>query len=408
MNAILRSPIQAQRVTSANLLLIGLALTTILVGMLAAVAPLWVITFSIGIPAVVPAVLPRTRYWALLMIFALAPIMPFVKAFTNVRYGPLALDGGLAIIALGLFGDQMVLRRRIKLSWAEITVLLFMSLGIIQAFNPLGPGIADAMEGYRMLVWQAVGYLLGRRLLQTRDQVRILVLVLRVVAVIVAIYGIKQYFFPSELDYRIILSTSGDPSTFTSLGQGRAFSTMSSAAHLSYFMVGMLLLNVSLFRLSRHKSWLMMQMGIMSLALLLTIVRTGWVGLLAGLVVMGILRAAERRSLTRALSLLALALMAYVLIGHVLNTYLPDFAITQRFDSLTNLTAEKHYQMRVDSWSETILPAIAANPLGYGTGSDTTASTARFYSHNGYFYVAIELGIPGLLLLSLILAGSLG
>jgi O-antigen ligase len=51
-----------------------------------------------------------------------------------------------------------------------------------------------------------------------------------------------------------------------------------------------------------------------------------------------------------------------------------------------------------------IVPAIIDHPLGYGTGSDSTTVSALYYSHNGFFYIAIELGIPGLLLALALLA----
>ncbi|MCJ7634121.1 O-antigen ligase family protein [Candidatus Bathyarchaeota archaeon] len=387
--------------------LIGILFGSMFVGATTAIVPLWTATFCVGIPALILAILPQTRYWALLTIFALAPFMPFMKAFTGIRYGPVVLDIGLLIIVLGLFADQLVISKKVRLSLLDIGVLIFMLLGVVQLFNPLGPGFSNALEGYRILLWQAVGYLLGRRLLHDTKQIRTLLLVLRIVAVIVAIYAIKQFFRPSQFDYSIIFSTSGSPSTYTSLGQGRAFSTMSSPAHLSHFMVSMLLLNVSLQEFSQRRFWLILQLGTIGLALLLTIVRTGWIGFLVGLVLIGVLKALEKRNVTLAIKQLAIGIVIFLIVGYSLGLYFPRNAITQRFDSLANLPAEKHYQMRVDSWIETIIPAIVRNPWGYGTGSDNTSGAARFFSHNGYFYVAVELGIPGLILIFSVLIGAL-
>jgi hypothetical protein len=387
--------------------LVPVALVCVAAGLFAAVGPLWVATFAVGVPLLALALTARTRFLALLMVAGLAPFMSYVKALTGIRYGPLVLDAALLVIALGLFVADLIQHGRIHLSRGECCILLFMALGAVQVLNPLGPGLAVALEGYRILVWQAVGYLLGRRLLCSRAHIRALMIVLRTTALVVAIYGIKQLYLPSDLDRYIILTTSGDPSTYTSIGQGRAFSTMSSPFHLGYFMAMMLLMKISVPECAGHRARVGMQIGILGIALLLTIVRTAWIGLLTGLVLLSALQALEQDRFFILIKRLALVGVILVMIWFGLHRYWPENKITQRVSSLANPTAERNYRLRLEGWRERTLPLILANPFGYGTGSDTTSSAALVYSHNGFFYIAIELGIPGLVLVLYVVFAAL-
>lgn len=370
--------------------------------------PLWIAAlFIVGIPIILLTIIPQTRFWAVIAIFALAPIMPYMKAFTGVRFVPLVLDLGLLLALASSYWELLDNRKPLRLSRMEILVIAFLALGLLQIFNPKGPGFITAMEGFRILVWQAIGLLLVKRVVETRKQVMVVVIVLLVVAVFVGLFGIKQSFFPTIFDERIINSTSGDPSTYTSLGHQRAFSTMSSAVHLGFFMVAAILLGVALLKLPRYRIWLILAIAVMGLALMLTIVRTAWIGLATGFALLGLLKMLRQKAFTTAIRYLVVGIVVLVLLSYTLETYAPELAITQRFFSLSTLTQERNYQLRVVSWYNTIIPAILANPLGYGTGSDTTSSAALFYSHNGYFYILIELGVIGLILVITILAMGL-
>ncbi len=376
-------------------------------GMLTARLPSWVATFLPGAPAVGLALARRTRFSALVSILCLAPFMPYLKALTGVRYGPLALDAALAVLLLGWVLDQLAAHKPIAMSRADILAIAFILLGAVQLFNPSGPGLAPALEGYRMLVWQAVGFLVGRRLIESPEQLRTLLGALRLSMTLVALYAIKQVLSPSIFDQRIVLSTVGDPSTYTSLGTFRAFSTMSSPFHLAYFMVQALLLHISLLEVTQSKTLVVPQMLVSSVALLLSIVRTGWVGLVIGLVAAVAISSPRGKRVVYIAARFVACLAAASGLFFVLTRYLPQASITERMLSLTNIAEDRNYRLRQSGWQETILPAIRANPLGYGTGSDTTASSAQFYSHNGFLYVAIELGIAGLLVVIVLLVVAL-
>ena len=358
----------------------------------------WILTLAAGLPFVILAAVPQTRRWALLSVFAVAPFFPMLKAFTGVRYGPIMLDLALLCVLTGLYAHLLVPRRKFYISGMELAVIAFMILAALHVFNPLGPPLKVALAGYRILAWQLVGFLIARKLRLTRVLIRKVVVMLLITASVVALYGIKQSFFYTQYDNQIVLSTSGASSSYTSLGHRRAFSTMSSPAHLGYFMCAAILLAASILSLRRYRTILSFSLLLMSFALLLTIIRTAWIGVLCGLVLLGLLRAAETKRIFPALRYATLTILSFLLILFCLTSYFPDSAITKRLFSIAAPTEQRHFKMRVDSWYETIIPAIIANPFGYGTGSDTTSSEAIFYSHNGYLYVAIELGLLGLIL----------
>jgi hypothetical protein len=183
---------------------------------------------------------------------------------------------------------------------------------------------------------------------------------------------------------------------------------MSSPAHLSYFMVSILLLVASVMKTIRHKAWLLGLVLIAGLALLLTIVRTGWIGLIFGLGILGLMKAVEDKRITQLARQILPAICVLALVAGILSSYIPEFAITRRLYSFTRLTEDYNLRLRTDSWTETIIPAILRNPLGYGIGSDGVSDEALFYSHNGFFYILIETGAPGLVLILSVLFIALG
>ena len=397
-----------EKVTNHTILILTFIISmAVILGAITAYIPFWIASFSVGIPILLLVIIPKYRFWAVLVIFILAPFMPYMKAFTGVRYGPLVLDLAILLAFISAYTERIINRKPLRLSWIDFLVIAFLAFGMLQIFNPLGPGLVVAVEGFRILVWQAIGFLLVKQVVETRKQVRSVIVVLLVVAVLVGLFGIIQSFFPTIYDERIIFSTIGDPTTYTSLTQRRAFSTMSSPAHLGYFMIAAILLGVALLSLTRYRFWLIVAIAIMGFALMLTIVRTAWVGLASGFVLFGLLRTLRRKKFVTAIRYLIVGILILILLTYVLETYGPALTITKRFLSLSAPTQEYNYQIRVESWFDTIIPAILANPLGYGVGSDTTSSAALFYSHNGYFYILIELGVVGLILVITILAMAL-
>ncbi len=376
------------------------------VGAFTAVRPMLTAIIIAGVPAVALALAPKARFQALLAIFVLAPLVPYLRVFTGIRSGPVIIDIAFLIIVASLFADRLLLGR-LTLTRMHLAVGAFFALGLVQLLNPAGPGILQGLAGFRILVLPVLGFFVGYWLIDSTARLRWAMLTVAVVATLIALYGIKQGLSPNALDYIIVDGTTGSSITYTALGRFRAFSTLSSPFHLAFLMNAAILLLVSLFMSRLIRPWQFAGgIAVTSIALLLTIVRVSWIGTGIGLVALVALapRFIRWSSTVRfvVIAAVTVALMAYVLL-----VMQPDDVLSTRFRSLGNLPQEQHYVDRVTSWQDTIVPAIKARPLGYGMGSDSTADSALFFAHNGYFYMAIEMGVIGSVLAVGILISAL-
>jgi putative inorganic carbon (HCO3(-)) transporter len=393
-------------VGQATGLLLILALTgALFFSLVASVAPTVLLAYGAGVVVAVLAINPSTRFASLIGIFMLAPLLPYLRTFTGIREGPASIDVAMIVLFLVLLGDHL-LSRRLTLDWLELVIAAYVALGLLQIFNPLSPGLSDALESFRRLVLPAVGFFLGMWMIRSLDDVKVLLIALAAVSLFVAAFAVKQSLAPSAADWNFVRTTIGSPTTYTSLGRFRAFSTLSSPAHLAYLMTFMLLLFFALYATkSIPRLWFVLGVLLLAAGSIVSIVRVGWVGTVAGVLVMFVL--APRLSKGGATRRLLLAAAAFAgLLFYVLVVVQPDPAMATRFRSLANLPAEPHYMDRVTSWKDTIVPAIRTQPLGYGLGSDSTSSDARYYAHNGYFYIAIEMGVVAVLMLLVIMGAA--
>jgi O-antigen ligase len=374
-------------------------------------SPYLVISLLLGSPALLLVATEKKKFTALLIIFALAPFMGIVKTFTGVRYAPLMLD-----IALWFLFTFCILSRiitsRLKLSSLGVLILLFIGLSAVQMFNPNIHGLVTGLEGFRPY-YQAFGFFTGIWLIKSKRQVRQFLLTLCCSSLLVAAYGMKQFFYPTSIDLKVINMSTASSITFTALGQMRAFSTMSSPFHLGMYMVMMILLMVALFQQKKRQGYLFFAIAVYLVTIFLTLTRSSWIGLFGALAFYIFLLFSERRS---RLTVRAIAIVGGFIFGIAwfAQTHPYFSVISDYFTSLGTITETTHFQGRIEGWMDTTLPAIMRNPfVGYGTGSALDSFSHRsiyltkFTSHSLYLKYAIEMGIGGLVLFLLILITSL-
>ncbi len=387
---------------------LGLSLLTVGISAVTGIAlvfdPMVFISVTVGAPALVIMMMRTRQIDGLVLLCVLLPVATYVKAFTGFRYGPLSLDIGIVLLCALVLGDR-VLTGSLRLGTVDALVIIFILLGLMQLLNAYSPGLLYGLEGFRILVLPTLGLLIGRWLPMDGAKLLKVVRVLVLTATVVGAFGIYQWFFPSRFDEEIVSGTSGDPITFTSLGTRRAFSTLPSPGHLGYLVAFGIIAGIALLEVTTKTYSLFLGIGIMSVCSVLTIIRTGWVGVCVGLTLY-LLLCGRRRTL-RAATRVAFYSMLIIGLAVIVGMVLPSDTFVVRMDSLLNLPAEPHYVSRVTSWRETILPAIIQNPLGYGLGSDATHARALFFAHSGYFYLAVEMGIAGLVIALLSLCWEL-
>lgn len=369
--------------------------------------PLEVITLLIGLPALFLVINEKTRFIGLMTIFALAPFTGIIKVLTGVRYAPLVLDSALLLLVTFLTLNEMMLRR-LRISFLDVMVFLFIALAAAQMFNTYVPDFSIAMEGFRFTAYQGVGFFIARFIMKSKKQIKQLMLVTCYSATLVAFYGIKQFFLPASIDLRVTQYLPGSTPVYymggTMFNQMRAFSTMSGPFHLGIYIVLVMLLLLCLFQCYKRRIVLVGVMIAMVVTLLLNATRSNWIGLIGGLFCYLFLQIMEKR-IVLSLRVLISVCASLIAIFVVLRA-LPYFpSVYEYILSVVNIAENPHLVGRIASWEDTFLPLVLKNPFGYGTG--TALDTFMIYiTHNWYVKIAIEMGLLGLTLFVAILLSS--
>ncbi len=380
-------------------------------------APKLVGLIAFGVPVVVLfavlALRPATQRLTLLGLFALAPLTGLMKVLSGQKYGPLVFDGLLVLI----FAVVLV-QSYAQFPVRGLLVLLFMALAVAEMLNANVVSVTMAIEGFHKFMFLALAFFVAQGRLIDRRFLQQWAAVLTVQGTLLALYGIKQFVAPTELDRALIgLSEPGAEISFTVAGHLRAFSTTSSPFHLGIYLVGTILLGLAVWRVSRgRRLWLSLALLIQAAALGLTLTKGNWAAAGAGAGVI-LLAGLRRQAALRVLGATVAAGAAFLLV--ILPTAIaldPSGAIALAAGDILNPSKAATLTLRTDLWQAEILPAIAQHPLlGYGTGaaSEGLQSIVRlqgaraFDSHNLYFKLALEWGVFGLLVFVVLLAGVL-
>ncbi len=382
--------------------LLAVSFFSILLSKLLTESPLLIATLILGAPVLFFVISEKSRFTGLLLIFGLAPFVSIVKAFTGIRYAPITLDLALFVLVAAASLTYWVFGRR-PFQALDILIIAFLSLAFLQIFNPNVPSIFVGLEGFRLLAFQCLGYFAAILLVKTKEDIKAVMTVILIASTIVALYAIKQYFWPSWWDLRIIDMTTASAATFTSSGRMRAFSTLPSAAHLSMLLVLSVLISLFFIIQGIKRRICIFFLFPLLFSFSLTIVRAGWVALGVGLATSVFFAIRQRRRKTAFMVVLA-SVIAVMLIFRLLPSLREMSEIYTALTSLRHVTQEYHWQGRVISWRRYLLPSVILNPLGYGTGAAADnlhhafTGYRTFTSHSTYLKIALELGVLGLLL----------
>ncbi len=187
---------------------------------------------------------------------------------------------------------------------------------------------------------------------------------------VVGSYGIYQYFVAPEWDTAWMIS-----STMTSIGNPvageiRVFSTLNAPGPMANYLAA------SLVVLAANRSVLRWVAALPATAtLLLSLVRSGWGGLVVGLFAM-LMMGPPRLKARWLLSILLTAVVAVPLLSML------PFAdtVVQRFATIANVEDDTSFQVRA-SFIDAMLNATFVNPIGRGMGA--TGAGTRLASASG-------------------------
>ncbi|MGH9154378.1 MAG: O-antigen ligase family protein, partial [Acidimicrobiales bacterium] len=273
--------------------------------------------------------------------------------------------------------------------WAPATAAL-VGLAVLSS---LTAGLVQGAVGLKVgFFYVLLGVAAWRCPLDARERDR-LVTILMGVGLVTALVGLAQQvvgparLFELGYEYNETIRYAG--------GQLRSFSTFNQPFPFAFFLVLVLLVGVpvALSEPARLRSRLfLLSLPLFALALVSTVVRGAWLALAVG----GAFLAARRH---RALFLLVPPAL-------VLLAYLPKDLASPAFSS--DSAAE-----RATSWRAN-LDRIVDNPLGVGVGASGAAAekaasgTGRetYQPDNYYVKTVLELGLVGLWLFALVLAGG--
>jgi O-antigen ligase len=340
-----------------------------------------------------------------------------VKALTGIRYFPLIIDFALLalLMAIVLF---LITQKNPTIGVIDALAISFIALAAAWMFHPNIPSFAAGLEGFRKFAFMIVGLLIGRYWFRTQESLVILTKALIFPVTLIAIYGIKQYLFPTPLDYRLIELSTSSPGTYLMGGHIRAFSTLSGPFHLGILLVGSALLILSLLISGiKRKPIYVIIFLIQITALIMTVTKSNMFALVAGSLVLVLVLTKRPLRTVKRLIFLALLSGVILLIAFSATANNPQFkTVHQGIQDLISPAQAKTFQFRIGLWQEEVLPLIAESPwVGYGTGSAgeglefyfENTSSKYIGSHNLFFKVIFEMGVLGLLIFILLLGSCI-
>lgn len=346
--------------------------------------------------------------WLIPILLTIASINGLIKAITGVRYIPLLIDTGMLLL-LGLILISRTVNDHWYVSWADILATIAIGIALLQMLNPNIPTFQIALEGFRKFAFMLLGLFIGRYWLNSAPRIRALLVFMLLVPTALSIYGIKQFAFPSSLDYRLIELSTASPITYLMGGHIRAFSSLSGPFHLGIYLVfGLLLLSGIWLYYRKYRLLAIVLFIPQFVALILTVTKSNWFAFAAGLAVLIFI------NFKRPLALILRAGMVVVLIMIAIPALLriteavPQFStVHQGLNDLINPLQAKTFLIRLNLWKEEAIPLIESSPwIGSGTGSAgeglgylfENTSGKYVISHNLYLKVWIEMGLLGLLI----------
>lgn len=294
-----------------------------------------------------------------------------------------------------------------------LLLVLFAALTMLQLFNPNIENFVVGMVGVKVWLLYLPMLYVSAAFFSSAD---VLLRVLRVSTVLTVIscsVGLIQFVVGQIIGYQEVMTlfygsaAAGATQNFASFNLGAEFfripSTFSFLAQYAGFCLVMIPVIYMLQTIEPDARWRMfarIAMGVLFAASVLSGSRGNW--LFTPLVFLMILLIDAK--MTR--------LAAGIIFGPVLmlsTLYAAGFDIFLLFDATTSLTQEYGQDLVIPD----LIRALTNNPLGSGTGINTGAATnvmselerTTTVMTEGYYAKAIiELGIPGLILLLMIIA----
>lgn len=343
----------------------------------------------------------RINHRVVTCILIMAVYINVLKPLTGSRYAPLLIDLLLMIIFFKIVMTKLVKEKKLVFysKTIEIAISVFFVISIIQIFNPNIPRLVIGIEGFRKTTYQMLAVFMGAYYIRDYKEARKMIKWLCIASIPVLLYGIKQYFFYSPFDYRIISLNNTSMGVFRIRGSLRSFSIFSGPFHFG--MYACMTAVISLYFYFINRKFIYTIIFIMSIfGVFFSMTRVNLAALMASIVFFITLTEPVKRKLfnkTKIVLVFSLLVVVVFSSKYFTNT-------TRIFKTFKNIKNDRRFMARFASYRY-MTKNFKKNPvIGYGMGSagDTLGRKYRmrthFTSHNMMFKILMETGIFGLIL----------
>lgn len=208
------------------------------------------------------------------------------------------------------------------------------------------------------------------------------------IGLIVASYGIYQYFLdPASL--AIYAEATGHLWITMVKGESsyRIYSLLLGPLSTGNLNMATIIILISMYPLFKKYRWLnFVLIGITSLCLLFTYTKSAWVGCIAGLVIVGLFR---KKHIFKMVFLLTLVM--------ILSLFVTKTVTFLHYGKTLFSTAELHYIIFIDTFNYVLHHPLSFR-LGEASFSVFEFSEPLIWTENWFFYVWAELSIIGFIL----------
>lgn len=341
----------------------------------------------------------RINWCVLSLILILASYINLIKPIFGIRYSPILVDLIIVLLFIKIFFNKIISEKHSLFISPEIEIplLLFFLISVVQIFNPNIPSLQIGLEGFRKTTFQMIGIFLGIYFIRDSLEVEKISKHLCFASIPILLYGIKQWFFFSSFDQKIIDTNLAGFWTYTILGKMRAISIFSGPFHFGMFSCIFCMLSLFFYQKKRRIFYLVL-FAISLLGVIFSMTRTNIVALiLSCLFFLWFVKPEKRRLVIKIgiCSILILIILAVIF----LQNFLP---VKNVLNSFKNISKDQRFLGRFRGY-EKMAKAFNERPiLGYGMGSagDTLKplfeGNVHFTSHNLGFKILIETGLLGL------------
>jgi hypothetical protein len=327
-----------------------------------------------------------------------------------------------ALLVLALI-DKLRKGERLKSvdSGLQLWLLLFIVYQLIRVFV-LNSGFILALQTFKFDVFFITTFFFAIYFVKSFDQIVTVLKLTSVLALLLALYGIKQTFIGYTAFEELWLDQMRmEFVTMFIAGTPRPFSTLSSPATFADFMLIGMIASGAVAGISsvRGRNLYLVIIPVIGFALLLTSVRSNWVGAIAAFFVWFLI--AHRASLTKKVVTIFIVFLLGLPLSLVFDNVgdssvktttgsmlmplnrgrsertITDLFVKERVTAITNPFEEHSMKARVEMWLFVVRKSVQLpqGPMGWGMGT--------FNAHNYYLTVLYETGFIGMLLLMYVL-----